>query len=584
MKVFRRVLFPLVGAVVATAGLTVPSAGADEPTTLAVEGTLEVVAVDTFGANADSQHLYSVVTDDGATIPVDLDGEQPANGRFRGELVVAGKVAAALDDKDLLPPAGTTIDEDSRAGRVATASAETLDVPLAVASSEVSPIAAAVTTPAPHRAYVAVISNRGTVEETDTRIGALVKGMTDYWVTESGGAISTFALAEPVKRYASTAAGSVAQSCGLMSPSAVWNEARQQFPGISFAAGTRNHLIVAMADECGDAGAAGVARVGTDLSSEGPMTFTLGSIATQVGVHEIGHTFGLGHANLATCPSADVCEYYDLYSTMGLAISGGSFNPPALGTLFRERLGVLAPGEAVQLSQAESDGTFILTPRGGTAGLRGLLVTDPATGAVYSIDSRTRTGRDAGTFYGSSSGLGAARPSYPTGIVIERRGVDGEMDLMTRPGTTAPVGSWSAGTVFAPSAGLRVTVNSTGAAASVRVQLGAVPVVAPTPAPVAAPAAVPAIQTFSTRTPRIIGTVRVGRTLKVRVGSWSPRPAYQYRWYANGRKITRKATKSSFVLTSRQRGKRITVKVTGRKTGYTTVTKTSRRTTKVAQR
>jgi hypothetical protein len=108
--------------------------------------------------------------------------------------------------------------------------------------------------------------------------------------------------------------------------------------------------------------------------------------------------------------------------------------------------------------------------------------------------------------------------------------------------------------------------------------------VAPTPAPVAAPAAVPTVQTFSTRTPRIIGTVRVGRTLKVRVGSWSPRPAYQYRWYANGRKITRKATKSSFVLTSRQRGKRITVKVTGRKTGYTTVTKTSRRTTKVAQR
>jgi hypothetical protein len=91
--------------------------------------------------------------------------------------------------------------------------------------------------------------------------------------------------------------------------------------------------------------------------------------------------------------------------------------------------------------------------------------------------------------------------------------------------------------------------------------------------------------TFSAATPRISGTARVGRTLKVRVGSWSPRPStFHYRWYANGKRIASKGTRSWIRLTSKQRGKRITVRVTGTKSGYTTVIKTSKRTKRVAQR
>lgn len=85
-------------------------------------------------------------------------------------------------------------------------------------------------------------------------------------------------------------------------------------------------------------------------------------------------------------------------------------------------------------------------------------------------------------------------------------------------------------------------------------------------------------------TPRISGTAKVGRTLKVTVGSWSPRPTFRYQWFANGRKISSKSTKASFRLTSRQKGKRITVRVTGTRTGYATVSKMSKKTKKVARR
>lgn len=75
-------------------------------------------------------------------------------------------------------------------------------------------------------------------------------------------------------------------------------------------------------------------------------------------------------------------------------------------------------------------------------------------------------------------------------------------------------------------------------------------------------------------TPTISGTARVRATLKVKRGTWTPGTTFSYRWYANGKAIS-KATKSSLRLRKSLRGKRITVSVTGRKSGYATVTRTS---------
>ncbi len=75
--------------------------------------------------------------------------------------------------------------------------------------------------------------------------------------------------------------------------------------------------------------------------------------------------------------------------------------------------------------------------------------------------------------------------------------------------------------------------------------------------------------------PRISGTATVGRTLKATVGTWSPSVATRtYQWYRDSTKI-KGATKSTYKLTKASKGHRVTVRVTGRKAGYTTLTKTS---------
>ncbi|MFJ9147049.1 Tat pathway signal protein [Streptomyces sp. NPDC102270] len=72
----------------------------------------------------------------------------------------------------------------------------------------------------------------------------------------------------------------------------------------------------------------------------------------------------------------------------------------------------------------------------------------------------------------------------------------------------------------------------------------------------------------ATRLPVISGTAKVGRTLKTTNGTWSPAAtSYAYQWYANGTAISG-ATKSSLVLKTAQKGKKITVKVVAHRTGH----------------
>ncbi|MET9539733.1 hypothetical protein ABZY16_19835 [Streptomyces sp. NPDC006553] len=73
----------------------------------------------------------------------------------------------------------------------------------------------------------------------------------------------------------------------------------------------------------------------------------------------------------------------------------------------------------------------------------------------------------------------------------------------------------------------------------------------------------------ATRAPSLTGTVKVGRTLSLNRGTWTPAPSsYAYQWYANGRAISG-ATRATFTLTKAQRGTRITVRVTAHRTGHT---------------
>ncbi|MDF1489550.1 CAP domain-containing protein [Tessaracoccus caeni] len=89
------------------------------------------------------------------------------------------------------------------------------------------------------------------------------------------------------------------------------------------------------------------------------------------------------------------------------------------------------------------------------------------------------------------------------------------------------------------------------------------------------------IKKLKTATPTISGIAKVGKTLTAKPGTWTSGTKFSYQWYRDGKKITG-ATKATYKLTSSDRGKQITVKVTGSKSGYAKASKTSAKTTKVA--
>lgn len=81
--------------------------------------------------------------------------------------------------------------------------------------------------------------------------------------------------------------------------------------------------------------------------------------------------------------------------------------------------------------------------------------------------------------------------------------------------------------------------------------------------------------------PVITGTAQQGTRLRVRTGTWAPNPQLSYQWRVNGIAV-RGATKNSFMVRSSDHGKRITVTVTAKRNGYTTTSRTSAQTARVA--
>lgn len=78
---------------------------------------------------------------------------------------------------------------------------------------------------------------------------------------------------------------------------------------------------------------------------------------------------------------------------------------------------------------------------------------------------------------------------------------------------------------------------------------------------------------FAAAKPTISGTVRIGATVKANRGTWTPSPSsVTYVWKVNGARVK---TGSSYTIPSRHWGKKLTLTVTGSRTGYTTKTVTS---------
>ena len=80
---------------------------------------------------------------------------------------------------------------------------------------------------------------------------------------------------------------------------------------------------------------------------------------------------------------------------------------------------------------------------------------------------------------------------------------------------------------------------------------------------------------LTTTVPTILGSASVGSTLTASPGRWGPAPVtLSYEWYSNGAPVSG-ATSSVFTIPLSHIGKKITVKVTGSKTGYLLAVKSS---------
>lgn len=84
-----------------------------------------------------------------------------------------------------------------------------------------------------------------------------------------------------------------------------------------------------------------------------------------------------------------------------------------------------------------------------------------------------------------------------------------------------------------------------------------------------------AVAAFNLRRPAITGTTRVGKKLTAARGTWvAPGHTFTYQWLRGGKPV-RGATRATYKLTKADKGKRIAVKVTVRRSGFPTVAATS---------
>lgn len=86
--------------------------------------------------------------------------------------------------------------------------------------------------------------------------------------------------------------------------------------------------------------------------------------------------------------------------------------------------------------------------------------------------------------------------------------------------------------------------------------------------------AVPALKKLTAGTPSIKGSPTVDVTVKAVHGAWTVGTSFSYQWFRDGRAIPGSIS-AKRTLTVEDKGHRISVRVTGRRTGYATTSRTS---------
>ena len=509
-----------------------------------------------------------------------------------------------------------------------------------------------------HRAYVAVVNNRGVFDPpyvTDAQLRGLVDEALDFWVDESHGGVSSFEIAGYV-RFNATKAG-----CSLDD---MYADGNAQFPAINTTP-TVNHLVVLAPSGC-NFGAQGFGSVGVGWGSSGQTITSVSIAARHVLAHELGHNLGFAHSNVLKCTGAppQTCqapfEYEDPYNVMNN--NNTDFGYQALTSALLNLNGGLVTGQQEEIAlgplQTTETVSDTLQPSTEAGGLRSLMVTDPVDGHVYYVEYRAGLGRDADSFYADADLPQANFPDRvePTNGVTVLRCSGRTTELVPQPDGDHWRGAFAAGETFtSPSGAITVEVTDLNGADGADVTVSLAGPAPTTPAPFVSP--VPTISgavqvgqqvgafstldgdwqrsyrwtangvtipdsgtsvltvspamlgkslqveltghqcghettvamsaaksvapgAFTAAAPKITGTAKVGKKLKVVPGTWSPSATLTYQWFVKGKRV-KGATGKKLKLTKRMKGKKVTVTVTGTKTAYTTLTRTSKPTGKV---
>ncbi|MGC4111814.1 MAG: hypothetical protein QM747_15630 [Nocardioides sp.] len=508
---------------------------------VAVHGTLLVVQPDTPGARRE----YGVALANGDIVRVrGAFGDARTGERFDGRLVLPGAVGSQVT-------AGDALREVDRRGL-------TLSL-----SGTPTLTAAPAATPTTHEQFVAALDNKGSLGQDDAQLLAHVSTVGGYWEGESGGAISGITVPATVTHY-DTALSTT--DCGLGNDFFdVVQEAADELPGFSFSGS--DQLVLFVPPGCSSGSIVGEGTVGSSFASGGALVVKAGTAIEGTYAHETGHNYGFDHANARVGGTS--MEYYGVYDVMGFALSGVN-QLTALSTPFRVFQGITDSGEIqhVDLGNGKDpvEATATIRPRSDDSGLRSVEVTNPDTGESLYLDYRSGTGQDAGSFYAGSGALGSDHGTihYAPGVLVTAARSGAGTDILVLDGqgdTSLQTGdSWS-------NASGSLTVSVTGIDGS-----GATVDVAYTPSAKA--------KKLASSRPTIHGSARVGKTLVAKHGHWTRGTTFSYAWYAGGKRLAHQ-TGHRLTLAKAQKGKRISVRVTGRKAGYAQASRRSARTAKV---
>jgi len=548
-RVARLGLFVAVSLLVpaGASGLTTPVEAAPG-TTLSLHGRLIVVRPESPGDVTG----YAVALADGDLVPV--------QGAFASDI----RTGAVFDGRVALPSEITTT--LARRGETgATAALRLVDrrstdlhvvgTPQVTQSAPTPPTSDVGTT---HVQYVAAVDNKGSLGQTDAQILAHVATVGTYWTHQANGAIASVAVPAVVKHFTTPDSA----TCGLGSGQAGVNdffnllqEAAQQFPGIDLTGSSPAQLVLFVPPSCSSGTTVGRGTIGSSFASGGMLVAESSDSIDGVYAHETGHNYGFQHAYAGL--GATPLEYYGVYDVMGFALAG--YNQlTALSTPFRVFQGIVDPGEIQEVDlgdgQSSVHATATIVPRSDDTGVRSVRVSDPDTGEPLYLDYRAGTGADAGAFY-TATGFHLTSDSqdlyYARGVTINAAyGIGGSDTLVldARGDTSLTQGaSWTNA-----SGDLTVTVTSLGAAgATVDVDY-----VAPQPF-------------TTTGTPQIGGVAKVGGTVTLDVGTWSPTPTTtQVRWTADGSAVPSLDDLTSFVAGPGLLGKQLVATVTQKRSGY----------------